>query len=217
MQIIIDYIKQALVSGESLDEYLNKNTKYTWEKDFPVAIVHEKTRVTDPEILQKMQAVYFFDKDGFSQDKYTPKMIEFLRLNAPSQMKLTSMLCHDGAIEHAYTYKEKFTHDRWKKVINDNNFRAAIEISTFNDKTSIQEIETEIRNIMRSKKEVPSLRNIAFIWIATLPNTIDISSILKHYFYVQHDAVLLQNKTTYIAWDSELQNINLRHFVISPS
>ncbi|QSZ42235.1 hypothetical protein GJV85_08990 [Sulfurimonas aquatica] len=216
MQTIIQDLKNALKSNQPLEEYLNKNSKYTWQKNYPIAIVHEYTRVKEPDTLAKMNELYFFGDDGFSQDMYTPKMIEFLNMQAPQYIKNASLLCYDGPLEHACTFKEKFPHDKWKKVLNNHNFKATVEISNFDSNASIMEIETELRDFMRSRKEIPSLKKIAFVWIVTLPNTTDITQIMEHYFLDNYASITDENTTTYIGWNEILNNINLRYFVVTP-
>lgn len=79
------------------------------------------------------------------------------------------------------------------------------------------EIETELRNFMRSRKEIPSLKKIAFIWIATVPKTTDITEIMKHYFLEDYEILEESESTTYIGWNECLKDINMRYFVITPS
>lgn len=218
MKDIIENIKNIFSSKhEDLVTYLNENSQYSWQEDYPIAIVHEQKRVKETSILDKMQDLYFFGDDGFSQEKYTPKMIEFLKKEAPEYIKTASLLCYDGALEHAYSLKEKFTHDKWKKVINAQNFQATIEISSFSANASIKEIETELRDLMRSRKEIPALKKIAFVWVAHVSKETNIEDIMEHYFINNYTVLEEDTTQTYIAWNECLNDINLRYFVVDPS
>lgn len=218
MKEIISSIKKVLLlKDENPITYLNKNSQYDWQENYPIAIVHEQKRVKEVDLLEKMQDLYFFGDDGFSQEMYTPKMIEFLKLQAPAHIKTASLLCYDGASEHAYTFKEKFTHDKWKKVVNTQNFKATVEVSFFDATKTIKEIETQLRDLMRSRKEIPALKKIAFVWVAEVDKATDIKDIIQHYF-INNYAILEEDDTrTYIAWNECLNDINLRYFVVNPS
>lgn len=217
MQTIIKNIIDALKSKDSLVKYLNTHSEFTWQENYPIAIVHEQSRVKEPKTLEKMDELFFFGDDGFSQDMYTPKMIEFLNKNAPKYIKTASLLCFDAPKEHACTFAEKFTHDKWKKVVNTHDFQATVEISFFNTDKSTMEMETELRDFMRSRKEIPSLKTIGFIWIATVDDSTQITPIMKHYFLDNYTSVTKDNKTTFVGWNACLNDINLRYFVVTPS
>lgn len=70
---------------------------------------------------------------------------------------------------------------------------------------------------MRSRKEIPSLKSIGFVWIVTLPITTKIEDILNHYFLDNHIYIEKGRKIVYIAWADKLAEINMRYFVNHPS
>jgi len=216
MKTIIKNLKDALRNNQLVQKYLNSHSRYSWQENYPIAIVHEQTRVKDPALLAKMDDAYFFGDDGFSQEMYTPKGIEFLNTHAPSYIKNASFLCFKGELAHACTFKEKFTHDKWKKVLNTQGFQATIEVSSFSLQDSIKTIETKLRDLMRSRKEIPSLKKIGFVWIAQVPKSTDLTDIMEHYFLENYEVLENEETRTYIAWNKTLNDINLRYFVVTP-
>ena len=214
---IIRSIKLALINEEELSTHLNNNSDLTWIEDYPIAIVHENTRVKDQMTLTIMQSLPFFNEDGFSNNIHSIESIGFLNQHAPKFIKNASMLCCGKNVKEEIEFREKFTHDKWKKVVNTHDFRATIEISDFGIEKTIKEIETELRDLMRSRKEIPSLKPIGFVWIATVSNTTNLTDIMKHYFQGTHALIESNTTRTYIAWNEVLNDISLRDFVVQPS
>lgn len=216
MKKIISDIHNGIQNSRKTIEFLTKNSSWTWVANFPVAIVNEITRVKDEESLENLQKINFFNEEGFSKNTYTQKEIDYLTQNVPTSIKTAYCLCLKKKHTNDYNFKEKFQHDRWKKVTDEDNFEALVELSKFFDSDSSKVIETELRDIMRSYKEIPSLKAIGFVWIVTLPKTSKIVDILEHYFLDNHIYVEQGRKITYIAWADRLADINMRYFVNTP-
>lgn len=207
MTQIIEEIKQTLNSEQPFKQYI---------KNYPIKIVHEKTRIQENETLNKLNAINFFDQQGFSAAQYPSDMIDFLLENTPQYIECVSYAVSTKNIYENYVFVEKFPHDKWKKITADENLQAIIEFSKFSTDNSEQEIETQLRNIMRSRKEVPLLKTVAFIWIAEVPKNMDITNILQHYFLQNFTSVTTEKSKFFIAWNEQLQNINMRFFVYPP-
>ncbi|RUM63906.1 MAG: hypothetical protein DSZ04_04180 [Sulfurimonas sp.] len=213
MKKIISDIHNGIQNSRKTIEFLQKNSKWTWIGDYPVSVVNEVTRVTD-EVTEEIN---FFDENGFSKHSYTKDDIKLLKKNAPSTIKTAYLLCLKKQRSGDFNFLEKFPHDRWKKVTDEeDNFEALVEFSKFTTDDDSKTIETALRDIMRSSKEIPSLKRIGFVWIVTLPKTINIVDILEHYFSDNHIFVEAGRKVTYIAWGDMLANINMRYFVNTP-
>jgi len=217
MKKIISDIHNAVQNSRKTIEFLTKNSSWTWFANYPIAVVNEITRVKDEDSLANLQAINFFNSQGFSTNTYTQKEIDYLCQNVPNAIKTAYCLCLKQKNNDDYNFKEKFQHDQWKKVTDENNFVALVESSKFNDEDNSEAIETELRDIMRSRKEIPSLKTIGFIWIVTLPQSTKIIDILEHYFLDNHIFVEKGRKITYIAWGDKLADINMRYFVNTPS
>ncbi|MEA3434639.1 MAG: hypothetical protein U9R13_08650, partial [Campylobacterota bacterium] len=78
------------------------------------------------------------------------------------------------------------------------------------------QIESELRDIMRSSKEVPSVKEIGFIWVVTVPGSIDLKRLLKHYFVDKYEIIQKEDQTIYIGWSDTLKEVNMRYFVCPP-
>ncbi len=217
MKKIISDLHNALQNSRKTIEFLKKNSAWTWVGEYPIAIVNEITRVKDEESLKKLNTISFFDGEGFSKNSYTKEEIKYLLENVPSSVNTAYCLCLKKKPTDGYNFVEKFQHDTWKKVTDEDNFEALVESSKFIDTDNSESIETELRDIMRSRKEIPSLKAIGFVWIATLPITTEIEDILNHYFLDNHIFIQRGRKIVYIAWADKLADINMRYFVNTPS
>lgn len=216
MKKIISDIHNAVQNSRKTIEFLTKNSPWTWVGEYPIAVVNEITRIKNEENLKTLEKINFFNDQGFSKNSYTRKEIDHLRKNVPTAIKTSYCLCLKKQDDGNYSFKEKFEHDKWKKVQDEELFEAFLESSKFTDVNSSKEIETELRDIMRSAKEIPSLKAIGFVWIVTIPKTTKIEDILEHYFLDNHIYVEQGRKITYIAWGDKLADINMRYFVNTP-
>jgi len=217
MNRIICDIHNAEQNSRKTIEFLQQNSKYTWIENYPISIISEITRVADEESLKRLQELEFFNDAGFSKSFYTRKEINNLKENIPNVLKSMYCLCLKAKQSDNYEFKEKFEHDRWKKIQDNNyNFEAFVESSKFSETDTSQVIETHLRDIMRSAKEIPALKAIGFVWIVTLPKSSEVEDILEHYFDDNHIFIEKGRKITYIAWDERLANINMREFVNTP-
>ena len=217
MNRILSNIHNAEQNSRKTIEFLQANSSYTWIGSYPVAVINEINRVEDEESLKKLKEIEFFNEQGFSKSSYSVKEIDYLRENVPSAIKTSYCLCLKKQTDAEYIFKEKFEHDRWKKIQDDAyNMEAFVESSKFTDANSSKDIETHLRDIMRSSKEIPALKTIAFVWIVTVSKTTKIEDILEHYFGNNHVFIEKGRKITYIAWGKRLADINMRYFVNTP-
>ena len=216
MNRIICDIHNAVQNSRKTVEFLNNNSKYSWVGEYPIAIVNEISRIDDKETLEKLNKINFFDAQGFSKRSYTQEELAYLQKHIPSAIKSVYCLCLRQKQGDTYSFREKFEHDRWKKVEDDGNFELLLTSSKFDEDASSKTIETELRDIMRSAKEIPSLKNIAFAWIVTLPQTTKIEDILELYFLDNYVYVEKGRKISYIAWSEQLTTISMREFVNKP-
>lgn len=216
MKKIVSDIHNAIQNSRKTIEFLIQNSSWTWLANYPIAVVNEITRIKDEESLKDLQKISFFDSQGFSKSSYTEEEIKYLIHNVPTAIKTAYCLCLKQKHNGEYSFREKFQHDRWKKITDEANFEALLASSKFDDSDTSKVIETELRDIMRSSKEIPSLKAIGFVWIVTVPKTLKIEDILEHYFLDNHIFVEKGRKITYIAWADKLADINMRYFVNKP-
>ena len=216
MKKIISDIHNGVQNSRKTIEFLTKNSSWTWVGNYPIAVVNEITRIKDDESLKNLEKINFFNSQGFSKNTYTQEELDHLIHNVPTAIKTAYCLCLKKQNTDNYNFVEKFQHDRWKKVTDEDNFEALVESSKFTESDTSTIIETALRDIMRSAKEIPSLKAIGFVWIVTLPKTTKVVDILEHYFSDNHIYVEKGRKITYIAWGDKLADINMRYFVNTP-
>lgn len=213
---IIDELKEVLRNKKLLIEDLNNKSSFCWQEDYPVAVVHESVRIKEKDIVASLNQKELLNSEGFSPNSYTDEMIALLGTSAPNYIKKVSIMCLKGETYTSYTFKEKRPHDYWKKVENPGNFQSVIELSNYDGSKDICQIESELRDIMRSSKEVPSVKEIGFIWVATVPKSIDLNRLLKHYFIEKYEIIQKEDQAIYIGWSDTLAEVNMRYFVCPP-
>ncbi len=200
-----------------LQNTLNINPELSFIEHYPIKIVHEKGRVKEETVLDYLESLNFFDQNGFSAHSYSNEKISDLRENTQNYIQSVSYGISKKQTYESYKFSEKFPHDRWKKIIDDNDLEAVVEISHFSHKSNLQNIETELRDIMRSRKEVPLLKKVGFIWVAYCQKDQDIDNIMQHYFLEKHKSISSEGQIIFIGWSEQLQNINMRYFVYPPN
>ena len=210
MQDIIDALMSAISSEGSMLHFLNQNSFYAWSEHYPVAVVHVKRRIDDEKVVSWMEGEGMLDKDGFTPQAYSDDMISQIRTYAPAYLKEVSMMCLEGSNKTPYLFKEKRPHDYWKKIEDPGNLKAVVEISHY-EKEDICQIESDLRDLMRSSKEVPVLKELGFVWVVSVP--LDIEKLLKHYFPEKYKKITKHGYTVYIGWSDRLNEVNMRYFV----
>lgn len=215
MQKIIDELEQALKNGGSLLAKLQESSSLYWQEEYPVAVVHEKVRIKEVKTLKLMEERGYFDTEDKTAHTYTEKDIEFLKTEAGDYVKTVSLLGKKKEQEEGYVFAEKYPHDYWKKIENRSEFQVVVERSKY-DKETLCEIEANLRDIMRSSKEVPSVKAIGFIWIAKVPRETELEKILKHYFLRNYLSIESGENKIYMGWSPTLKEVNMRYFVCPP-
>ncbi|QSZ42236.1 hypothetical protein GJV85_08995 [Sulfurimonas aquatica] len=216
MKKIISDIHNAEQNSRKTIEFLIQNSSWSWIGEYPISIVNEISRITNEEDLKNLEKINFFDAEGFSKNSYSPKEIEYLIQDVPSAIKTAYCLCLKKKPAGNYIFKEKSQNDHWKKVTDEQNFEALVESTKFKDSDSVKVIENALRDIMQGAKDIPSLKNIGFAWIVTVPKTTNVEAILNHYFLDNHIFIEKGRKITYIGWADKLVDINMRTFANNP-
>ena len=128
---IINELKDALINKTLLIEALNKESSFSWQEDYPVAVVHESVRIKEKGIVESLRDKELLDCSGFSPNQYTDEMISVLDTSAPQYIKKVSIMCLKGETHTSYIFKEKRPHDYWKKVENSGTFHAMMRAKIF--------------------------------------------------------------------------------------
>ena len=217
MQALIETLKHALQKEGDLLTSLTNADEHCWQGNYPVAVVHEERRIKEPETVTELKAKHLLNSHGVTPELWNRQKIEQLKTLAPAYVKQVSMLVHKGNAHAHFMFKEKRPQDYWKKVVDDGSFKAVIEHRVYADDAELCAIESDLRDLMRSSKEVPSLKEIGFIWLVEAPMSLELDRILSHYYQKNWMMVITGQKTVYIGWHSRLGSVDMRHFVCPPN
>lgn len=196
---------------------LFNESHYGWQKDYPVAVVHEQTRITDPSSLAFFTQNNLIDTEGFTPCAYDDTQIEQIVSHAPDYIQRVNYIVARSKAIPQPTFFNKFTHDYWKKIQSVEGLEALINVTVLSNDITECEAEASLRAIIRKRKEVHQLKKLTFIWIAeTKGQSTSIETVLKHYFKEDYTVVKNAEKTYCIGWSTPLQSINMRYFVCPP-
>lgn len=210
-------LKQALQSENDLQSALKNSNDLSWQANYPVALVHEERRIKEENVVTALKEKDFLDTKGYTKNIWSTERIAVFCEIAAKYVKDVSMLVHKGKRHEHFMFKEKRAQDYWKKVVDDGSFVATVEHSVYTESADICEIESDLRDLMRSSKEVPSLKEIGFIWIVEAPMNIEVNRVLAHYYQKNWMMVIAKEKTVYIGWHEHLGSVDMRHFVCPPN
>ncbi len=201
---------------DSLHLLFNEST-YGCQKEYPVAVVHEKTRITDPSSLAFFTQKNLIDTEGFTPSDYDDTQIEQIVSQAPDYIQRVNYIVAKSKSIPKPTFFNKFKHDYWKKIQSVDGLEAVIDVTVLSNDTTACEAEASLRAIIRKRKEVHQLKKLTFVWIAeTEGQSTSIETVLKHYFNEDYSVIKNAEKTYCIGWSTPLQSINMRYFVCPP-
>lgn len=193
------------------------DSTYGWGKDYPVALVHEKIRITEPSALTFFTQHNLLDEKGFTPCTYDSVQIDKIITHAPSCIQRANYIVAQTKTIPQPLFFNKFKHDYWKKIQSVNELEAVVDVTVLESHNNECEAEASLRAIIRKRKEVHQLKKLTFVWIVEIEGDPgNIETVLKHYF--EEDYILVKNteKTYCLGWSNPLQSINMRYFVCPP-
>lgn len=217
MNTLIQTLKNTLVKPDTFMHNLGSVDGYSFKDDYPVAIVHHQKRIKEEDVIGCLQNEGYLNADGHTLNTYDEKKLINFDSCAEGYVKKVRLMCFSSEIGEGYTFKEKYSGDYWKKIVDPGNFTAVIEVSHYEDGEDICKIEFDLRELMRSSKEVPSLKVLPYVWVVKVDKGVPISSILKHYYGENFELIERGNETIAIGWSPTLQEVNMRYFVCPPA
>jgi hypothetical protein len=216
LQILLQQAPSQSEIKESLADLFDE-TPYGCQKAYPVAVVHEKTRMTDPSSLAFFRQNNLIDSEGFTPSTYDDTQIAQIVSHAPSYIQRVDYIVAQNKTIPKPTFFNKFKHDYWKKIQSVEGLEALIDITLFSNDVTDCGAEETLRGIIRKRKEVHQLKKLTFVWIVQIEaESTSVEKVLKHYFNTDYTIVTNEAKTYYIAWSNPLQSINMRYFVCPP-
>lgn len=216
LQEALQHTPSDIQIKDSLSLLFNESN-YGCQKDYPVAVVHEKTRITEPSSLAFFTQNNLLDTEGFTPCAYDDTQIEQIVSQAPSYIQRVNYIIAKSKTIPKPTFFNKFKHDYWKKIQSVDGLEAVIDVTVLSEETTDCEVEASLRAIIRKRKEVHQLKKLTFIWIVeTEGENPSIETVLQHYFKEDYTVVKNAGRTYYIGWSTPLQSINMRYFVCPP-
>lgn len=192
-------------------------SSYGWSKDYPVALVHEKTRITEPSVLTFFTQNNLLDEKGFTPCTYDNVQIDKIVTHAPSYIQRVNYIVAQSKAIPQPLFFNKFEHDYWKKIQSVDGLEAVVDVTVLEKQTTDCKVESALRAIIRKRKEVHQLKKLTFVWIVEIEgDPRNIETVLKHYFEEDYRLVKNADKTYCLGWSSPLQSTNMRYFVCPP-
>ncbi len=194
------------------------DSSYGWSKDYPVALVHEKTRITEPSALTFFNQNNLLDEEGSTPCTYDNAQIDKIVTHAPSCIQRVNYIVAQTKTIPQPLFFNKFKHDYWKKIQSVDGLEAVVDVTVLARQTTDCAAETVLRAIIRKRKEVHQLKKLTFVWIVEIEgDPRNIETVLKHYFEEEYTLVKNVEKTYCLGWSNPLQSINMRYFVCPPA
>lgn len=225
MRLIIEEIMEALQSDQNiagkylsidLGKQLQKSSALTWKHDYPVAIINTSNRVSSITTSSRPEHKNIFDKDGSTKEIWKDDELRSVASLTPEYLQTVSMMCLLEPSHRPLRFANKRPLDHWKKLQDVEGVLAMIEIGTFDAKHDICEVETSLRDIIRKRKEIAALKDIAFVWIAAVHREKDISKVMEHYFHSERLEIDAGEMVYHLGWSETLRAISMRSFVCLP-
>ncbi|CAA6821138.1 MAG: Unknown protein [uncultured Sulfurovum sp.] len=131
--------------------------------------------------------------------------------------KVANLMVCNKLDETAQTFKVKREKDYWKKLEARDDYQAVVECSLFARDTPLPVIETEGRDIMRSRKEVPTVAGLGFVWVVHLPPQENLDKLFQLYFKEDYITLSQDEAKYYIGWTENLKSLDMRNFICDPT
>ncbi|CAA6820439.1 MAG: Unknown protein [uncultured Sulfurovum sp.] len=134
-----------------------------------------------------------------------------------SKTKVANLMVCNRLNEEAQTFKVKRELDFWKKLQPRDDYEAVVECSLFSTDTALCSIETVGRDIMRSRKEVPTIAAGGFVWVVHVGPQENLDSLFHLYFKEDHITLNQDEAKYYIGWTDNLKTLDMRNFICDPT
>lgn len=134
-----------------------------------------------------------------------------------SKTKVADFMVCNHLNEENQTFQLKREHDFWKKLDSREEYVAVVECTFLSEETELCAIEKIGRDIMRSRKEVPTVAHMGFIWVVRVSPIENLDAIFQLYFKEDHITLSQDESKYYIGWSEKLKDISMRSFVCDPT
>ena len=134
-----------------------------------------------------------------------------------SKEKRANLMVSTTLSSDEQTFQVKREHDFWKKLNPQDEYKAVVEFSNIAPETSMAVIEKLGRDIMRSRKEVPTVGSLGFVWVVRVSPIDNLDAIFQLYFKEDHITLSQDEAKYYIGWCDKLKEMDMKSFVCDPA
>ena len=134
-----------------------------------------------------------------------------------SKQKIANLMVSTKLNTDEPTFQVKREHDFWKKLDARDEYKAVVEFSNIAPDTSMAVTEKMGRDIMRSRKEVPTVANLGFVWVVRVSPIDNLDAIFQLYFKEDHITLSQDEAKYYIGWSEKLKEMDMKNFVCDPA
>jgi hypothetical protein len=134
-----------------------------------------------------------------------------------SKRKVANFMVCNKLDEAEQTFKVKREKDFWRKLEVRDDYEAVVECSLFSRDTPLCEIETIGRDLMRSRKEVPSVASKGFVWVVHIAPQENLDKLFQLYFKEDYLTLNQDEARYYIGWTDNLKALDMRNFICDPT
>ncbi len=167
----------------------------------------DNNKALHENILNLMQETNFVWRKDYtiavSRDEQRTKVANFMVCN-----KLD---------EREQTFKVKRERDYWKKLQPREDYEIVVECSLFSRDTELCSIEKIGRDIMRSRKEVPAVAALGFVWVVHIGPQENLDNLFALYFKEDYITLSQDEAKYYIGWTENLKGLDMRNFICDPT
>ena len=195
-----------------LAETADEDSRYA-AFDAVTAVVHHRSRM-DEATLAFFEANGWLDEEGLSRSCYDDSMLDALCSHLPAACKRVAALWCDTKPE-TWCYLPKYEQDKWKKLEDRCGIVATVETAHYKDDDTAR-AETALRDLIRSAKEIPSLKPHPLVWVAQAPKALGLERLAKHYFS-DYRVVATEAYERVVAFHPNLGKLDMRTFIYPPS
>jgi hypothetical protein len=164
------------------------------------------------------EAIHISVKDLIEESSYfwtTDSLIAVAKDD--SKRKIANLMVSTTLNSDEPTFQVKREKDFWKKLEPRDGYKAVVEFSSIAPDTSMAVIEKLGRDLMRSRKEVPTVANLGFVWVVRVSPIDNLDAIFQLYFKEDYITLSQDEAKYYIGWSENLKEMDMRNFVCDPA
>jgi hypothetical protein len=209
------FVENTAMMIDTLAANVDGKGQYWWEKRFPIAIVHTQHRIQEDNIQKEFREHGLIDSAGMTPSSLTRAQCDDIANISPQYIQQVDFMVFSAQKNiKSIDFVAKRPHDFWKKLASSDDMAAMVEMEYFATMDSAQ-IEYELREVIRKRKENSALKDVGFIWIAAVRGNEEAQGVFEHYFHQNKCQIKSSdegNVSYWIGWSNTLRDVSMRTF-----